>query len=168
MVLIGALRCTSAWILLVLKETMPAVQPKAKMMPAYEPCQRVAIKRLHYTHQHNVREREQEERPLEVLPVSRLVLWVISPELQPLQDSSLLISRKHLTHSFRCSALCLLQAFLSIVMVISYTALRNGSAMFNCRKGFASFKQEAREHSLFKTTQDDQESTGFDDGSDPA
>jgi hypothetical protein len=50
--------------LLVLNETMPAVQPKAKMMPAFEVCQlviRAMVITMYSPGRHSGR--EQEERP---------------------------------------------------------------------------------------------------------
>jgi len=49
----------------VLNETMPAVQPNAKMMPALEVCQLITLLEawIAGTDQDDIRERKEEERP---------------------------------------------------------------------------------------------------------
>lgn len=70
--------------LLVLKVTIPAVQPNAKMIPACNGCQRGFFfnnREGQDTYQDDGRECEQEKWPFEVLPVRRLILWLVVPEL---------------------------------------------------------------------------------------
>lgn len=45
------------------------------------------------TYQYNIRECEEKEWPLEVLPVGRLVLWLIVPQPELLQQRTLFIPR---------------------------------------------------------------------------
>ena len=48
----------------MLNETMPAVQPKAKMIPALQVCQlMIRLAALNRTYQDDIREREEEKRP---------------------------------------------------------------------------------------------------------
>lgn len=45
------------------------------------------------TYQYNIRECKEEERPLKILPVCRLVLRLIIPQSQLLQELTLFVSR---------------------------------------------------------------------------
>lgn len=69
------------------------------------------------TFQHHVWKREQEERSSEVLPVGRLILWLVVPQLQSLQHCPTFIARKHLSSSLRngTAALTGLETLLSVI-----------------------------------------------------
>lgn len=86
--------------LLVLNETMPAVQPKAKMMPAYDLSVIDQASGPKMTYQDNIRECKEEERPLEVLPICRLIFQLVGPQPEFLHRRAFLVARKHFAHPF--------------------------------------------------------------------
>ena len=45
------------------------------------------------THQYNIRKCKEEEWPLEILPVGCLVLWLVVPQLEFLQERTLFVTR---------------------------------------------------------------------------
>jgi hypothetical protein len=151
----------------VLKETMPAVQPKAKMIPA---CTLSAISRSRngrVTYQDNIREREEEKRPLEVLPISRLVLRLIIPQPQLLHQRALLIARVYLANTLRGCSMCRSKTLLTIFLVGGLTHVIDNRLMLGVWKLITFIEEEARKHCLFEAAEKEKEYAGFDDGCDP-
>jgi hypothetical protein len=151
----------------VLKETIPAVQPKAKMIPA---CTLLAISRARngrVTYQDNIRERKEEKWPLEVLPISRLVLRLIIPQPQLLHQRALLVARVYFANTLRGCSMCRSKTLLTIFLVGGLTHVVDNCPMLGIRKLITFVEEEARKHGLFEPAEKEKEYAGFDDGCDP-
>jgi hypothetical protein len=96
---------------------MPAVQPKAKMMPAYDELAIIRLSDASLTYQNNIRESKEEERPLEVLPISRLILRLVVPRPQLLHQRTLLIARVYLASTLRSSGMCWSKTLLAVFLI---------------------------------------------------
>jgi hypothetical protein len=108
---------------------MPAVQPKAKMMPACDMSATSRMSGVSVTYQDNIRERKEEERPFEVLPISRLVLRLVLPQPQLLRPRALLIARVYFANALRGSSMCRSKTLLAILLVSGLTHVVDGYSM---------------------------------------
>jgi hypothetical protein len=146
---------------------MPAVQPKAKMIPA---CTLLAISRSRNgrgTYQDNIGERKKEERSLEVLPISRVVLRLIIPQPQFLHQRALLVAGMDFTNAFGRRGMCWSETLLTIFLVGGLTHIVDNHTMLGAWKLITFVEEKARKHGLFETAEKEKEYAGFDDGCDP-
>jgi hypothetical protein len=123
----------------VLKETIPAVHPKAKMIPA---CILLAISRARngtVTYQDNIRERKEEKRPLEV------------PQL--LHQRALLVARVYFANTLRGCSICRSKTLLTIFLVGGLTHVIDNRPMLGVWKLITFVEEEARKHSLLETAE---------------
>lgn len=120
------------------------------------------------TYQYNVRECKEEERPFEVLPVSRLVFRLIVPQLQLLQERTVFVPREHFASTFRSSGMCRSEALLTIFLVGGFAYIAKDLFVLSDGKLVTLIEQEAREHSLFEASEDKKECAGFNGGCDPS
>jgi hypothetical protein len=146
---------------------MPAVHPKAKMIPA---CALLAISRPRkgrVTYQDDVRERKKEKRSLEVLPISRLVLRLIIPQPQLLHQRALLVAGVDFTNAFGRRGMCRSETLLTIFLVGGLTHIVDNYLVLGVWKLITFIEEEARKYCLFETAEKEKEYAGFDDGCDP-
>jgi hypothetical protein len=146
---------------------MPAVQPKAKMMPACNMSTTSRMSGVSVTYQDNIRERKEEERPFKVLPISRLVLRLVLPQPQLLRPRALLIARVYFANALRGSSMCRSKTLLAIFLVGGLSQVVDNYPMLGIRKLITFVEKEARKHGLFETAEKEKKYAGFDDGCDP-
>jgi hypothetical protein len=119
------------------------------------------------TYQDNIRERKEEKWPLEVLPISRLVLRLIIPQPQLLHQRALLVARVYFANTLRGCSMCRSKTLLTIFLVGGLTHVVDNCPMLGIRKLITFVEEEARKHGLFEPAEKEKEYAGFDDGCDP-